>query len=182
LEIIKDGYTRVTEVLSQYSGLGNIDPTVLHNAAQRGTKVHKYCELHATGEYFPEPPVEIKGYVDSFIQWFDEMVEEIVDTERRFYSEAYRISGAVDLIAKLNGDGQLTVIDYKTPANPSKTWALQTAAYKMLAEETGLEITRRLAVMLRKDGSFPKVVEYTDYSRDWRLYKGILEAWRYFND
>lgn len=40
---LKD-YTRVTEVLYPFSGLSNIKPDILANAARRGTRVHDICE------------------------------------------------------------------------------------------------------------------------------------------
>lgn len=43
------GYTRVTEVLSQFSGLDKVPKDILENAARRGTKVHNICEAIVTG-------------------------------------------------------------------------------------------------------------------------------------
>ena len=37
-------YTRVTEILSPFSGLDRVPKAILKNAADRGTRVHKVCE------------------------------------------------------------------------------------------------------------------------------------------
>jgi hypothetical protein len=42
---IPPGYARVTEILQPYTSFDGIDPAVLAKAADRGTRVHKYCEL-----------------------------------------------------------------------------------------------------------------------------------------
>jgi len=182
MEKIRDGFTRVTKPLSLFNNFSNIDPAVLSRACDRGTKVHGYCALYAETNYFPEPDEAIRGYLTSFQQWFDGMVDEVVLVEWRGYSEALRLTGAVDLIAKLRGDDCLTIIDYKTSQAISKSWALQTAAYKFLVEEnTELKIGRRIALQISKDGKPPKVTEYTNDKQDWALYKAALALHRYFN-
>lgn len=45
-EIIQgnSAYTRITEILSPFSGLDKIPKEIVANAARRGTKVHDICE------------------------------------------------------------------------------------------------------------------------------------------
>lgn len=182
-EQINPNYLRVTEVLQPYNNFENIPPHILHNACERGTKVHRYCELYAMDEYFPEPAEELQGYVESFTQWHDEVIDKVLYLELRLYNDLYRITGAVDMIAVLKGDRAPTVIDYKTPATESKSWALQTAAYQFLADGyEGIKPTRRIALQLRKSGNPPKVIEYTDFEKHWNIYKGMLAAKRFFDD
>lgn len=59
-------YTRVTEILSPFSGLDRVPKAILKNAADRGTRVHKVCEgiVRGIGEW--DVDVEISGYVSSF--------------------------------------------------------------------------------------------------------------------
>jgi len=179
---IKDGYLRVTEVLKPFVSFDHINPVVLQKACERGTRVHRYAELYAKGEYFPEPEPELAGYVKSFTRWFDEMVEEVLYLELRLYDDNLRITGQVDLIARLRGcSDSSVVIDYKTAANASLSWNLQLAAYKHLViGYEGLYPHRRIALQLFKDGSFPKIIEYTS-PQDWEIYKGILAAVRFFD-
>lgn len=181
MEEIKTGFTRVTEVLQLYNSYASVDPRVLHYAADRGTRVHRYCELHALGEYYPTPDEEISGYVNSFTQWYDAMVDKVLSLELRIYDELLRITGQLDMIAILKNDSKPTIVDFKTPATTSKTWQIQLAAYKYLAEREGLEIDRRIALKLLKTGEIAQVIEYTNHKEDFEIFKGILQAHRFFN-
>ena len=180
---IKDGYLRVTECLSKYNDFSKIDPLILHNACERGTKVHNYCFLYAKQEYFPEPDDNnIAGFVESFAQFFDEMVEDVIELEKRYYDKDFKITGAIDAVVRLRGSDVPVIIDYKTPVAESKTWKMQLSAYKWLYDNdlnTKEKSKRRIALMLKKDGSFPKIIEYTS-PQDWELYKAALSLHRYF--
>lgn len=176
------GYTSVTTVLSPYSGLGGIDPLVVKAAAERGTRVHKYCEMHALDLLIVEPESDCRGYVESFIKWYDMMVVKPLYIEERIDDEELKLSGGIDLVCYLKGDELPSVVDIKTPVNISPTWQLQTAAYKMLIErELGINIGRRIALKLPRDGSVAKVVEYTKHEQDRDMYLKALEVYRYFN-
>lgn len=179
MEEIRAGYDRVTSILERFSGYEGIDPEILRKAGERGTKVHKYCEAYAKEEWFPTPDEKIKPYVDSFIGWFDTMVEKVICLEERHYNDTYMITGAVDAILILKGDTEPTIVDYKTCQIMPRTAQLQTAAYMFLANK--YKPKRRIALKLLKTGKPPKVVEYTDFHSDWILYKGILNAIRFFN-
>jgi len=180
---IKEGFTRVTSVFEPYTNFDAIDPVVLHRAANRGTRVHRYCELHMLGEYYPQPEEELVGYIDSFIQWYDKIVEKLICTEQRIYNNQYKLTGAIDIVAILKGDKSPTIIDIKTPASESKTWCLQTAAYRLLYNskmDVKLHADRRIALRLDKKGGYPKIHEYTENGRDLRLYLSALEVYKYF--
>lgn len=174
------GYYRVTEVLEAYNGLGDIDPKILANAADRGDRVHNFCELYAKDMLFQEVDFDCMTYVESFIEWFDSTVEEVISVEERFFSEDLKITGQVDLLAVLKGDTKPTVIDFKTPASVSKTWNLQLAAYWHLVNQKH-DIDRCIALQLPKKGGAAKAVEINDLYNHWNIYKGILDGYRYFN-
>ena len=183
MEKIREGYTRVTQPLQLFNEFSNIDPIVLSRACDRGTKVHKYCEMHVLGEYFPEPSDSLIGYLNSFRRWYDLMVVELISSEGRFYDEIVKVTGAIDIVAILQGDTVPTIIDIKTSAVEAKTWCLQTAMYRHLYNGQGgvkLKAERRIALRVDKGGGMAKVYEYTDYERDIKLYMGILNAWRFF--
>ena len=178
---IPEGYLRVTEVLTPFSTLGGIDPTILANAADRGSRVHAYCESHALGLFVADVDDDCKNYFEVFKVWFDDMVEKVLFTEERLNSHIYRISGAFDMIAILKGDSRPTLVDIKTPASPSTSWQLQTAAYQLLAKEVlGIDVERRICLMLPKYKDMVKVVEYADHKRDQELYLKALELYRFF--
>lgn len=186
MEEIKEGYLRVSSVLQPFSDYDKIPAETLANACARGTKVHLYCENYAKGIWFPEPDKEYKGYVDSFMAWHDKMVEKVLCIEERFYNDTYMITGRIDEIAILKGDSKASIIDYKTPAIANRSWALQMAGYRFIANgDIGLIKRRifpqrRIALKLSKTGGRPKIVEYTDYLTDWSIYKGILNAVRFY--
>jgi len=155
-------YVRVTQVLAPYSDFSKIPEETLRAASERGTLVHDFCKLYALDSLIEPVPEKIKGYFDSFKMWFDEHVQTVILAEERIYDDELMLSGEPDLVCTLRDDSSINVlIDYKTPAQAYKTWALQTAAYaKLLREKHGIYIRRRLAVQLKKDGSYPTIIEY----------------------
>lgn len=197
-ELIKPGYTRVTEPLQGFSKYDMIDPDVLANAADRGTRVHKFCEMYAKGLWCVVDD-DCINYVDAFKKWFDDNVREVIFTERRFYNDEYMITGQIDILAVLKDGDRSVIIDIKTTSSIGLSWSLQTAAYLFLLQgisfkSSGLTerecikkvsnlypIERRVAVNLPKTGSKVKVIEYTNYENDLRLYLNCLELYRYLN-
>ena len=174
----------MTAPLSVYNDFSMIAPAVLKNACERGTRVHRYAELYANDEYFPDldKSDEACGYLESFKAWFDAAVKRVVSLEIRLYSDVLKLTGAIDAVVVIHGSEEPVIVDYKTPAMESKSWALQTAAYKWLYNEqasTEILAKRRIALMLKKDGGKAKVCEYTN-SGDLKTYMGALEAYRHF--
>lgn len=177
-----EGFYRVTEVLEPYNGLGNIDPIILANAADRGDRVHNFCELYANGMLFQEVDFDCVPYVESFVKWFDSTVEEVISVEERFFCEELKITGALDMSAVLKGDKTPTIIDFKTPVSKSKTWNLQLAAYRYLYNKNkDRKADRRIVLQLPKKGGDAKVHEFTEHENELHIYFGILEGYRYFN-
>jgi hypothetical protein len=155
--------------------------STLANAADRGTRVHKFCEIHALGLFLSEVDQDCKPYVEAFQRWFDEMVTELVVAEQRINHPEYQISGKYDLLVKLKGDELPTIIDIKTPLTTSNTWALQTAAYKILTVDClGTIVGRRAVLMLPRDNAEARFLEYTDHERDERLFLQALSLYRFF--
>jgi len=186
MEKIREGFTRVTECLSVYNDFSMIAPAVLKNACERGTRVHRYAELYANDEYFPDldKSDEACGYLESFKSWFDAVVKRVVSLEMRLYSDVLKLTGAIDAVVVIHGAEEPVIVDYKTPAMESKSWALQLSAYKWLYNNdlnTKVKAERRIALMLKKDGGKAKVCEYTN-TGDLKTYIGALEAYRHFNE
>ena len=180
MDDIPAGYTRVTEPLKRFTDFSNIPPAVLANAADRGTRVHKYCELFVANMCFFEVDIDCEAYVDSFREWYKNNVTRVLYSELRINSARHMLSGAVDLVCELNQRDGVYLIDIKTPATESKTWALQTAAYGMLMrEELGIEC-HRVALMLPKKGGSATEVYYHHWQDEPR-YMAALDLHRYFN-
>lgn len=178
---IPNGYSRVTEVLSTYNDFSAIDPQVLSNAADRGERVHKYCELYTRSMLIEEPTTDCRPYVYSFIEWFDSCVEKVIYSEYRINCAKYKLSGKIDDVFIIKGDKGACILDKKTPQNPSKSWELQTAAYRiLLREEHGFEVQRRACLILDKFGGKARFKEHTNHELDEKRFMNALDLHRFF--
>lgn len=170
---IKPGYLRVTEILSQFSGFHKIDPTILNNAKERGTIVHKIIEGIEEGFGKEQVPEIAMGYINSYEKWA--VGKDFLPSAKRFYDDELMITGLIDSIYK---DGQdLVLVDYKTPLRESKTWSIQASAYSFMCKKNGYNISRIEFIKLDKNGKEPKVYCYFE---DMNMFKKILECYRYF--
>lgn len=169
-----EGYIRVTSVLYPFSGMDKINPEILQNAANRGTRVHNICEAIMQG--FGEFDIDevTAPYVESFKKWW-ELGHDIHSIETRFFDEDLKITGQADLI--LNSENGLTIIDLKTSYQPSKTWKAQGCAYAYLAKKSGLNIQKIQFLHLLKSGKAAKVYEY---DVDDEFFLKIYDVWKYF--
>lgn len=178
---MRESYTRITEILRVYSDFSAVPVAVLERAADRGTRVHDFCELYARRLLIDEVDNDCKNFVDSFSSWFDSYVSKTVALETRLYSDSLKITGQFDLLAILKGDDEPTLIDIKTPREHRLSWNLQTAAYSMLLkEDKGIEAPKRGCLMLDRNGREAKFVPHED-KRDKILFLKALDLYRYFN-
>lgn len=169
-----NNYTRVTEVLSFFSGFQAIDPVVLQNAANRGTLVHQICDAIIEGIGTPPVSSEISPYIDSFLQYPE---KAYIKKPERFFCDELMITGECDAIYK-EGDS-LVLVDFKTSRAEGKTWALQGSAYAYLAKKAGYPIDRIEFVKLDRTGKAPKVLVYQDQFPD---FLAALRMYRLFFD
>lgn len=153
----EQNFRRVTEILYPFSGMDKIPPEVLAKAANRGTRVHTVCEaiMQGLGEIGVDD--EIRPYVESFKQWWNDEIK-IKAIELRFYDKELMITGQVDMIAEMP-DG-LAIIDIKTSYKPSKTWQVQGSAYAYLARKSGYDVKRLYFLHLDRHGGAPNLIEY----------------------
>ena len=121
----RENYTRVTHILSPFSGLDAVKPEVLAHAAERGTKVHKICEGIVAGFGDIGTDEETWGYVESFKKWWESGIE-VVSMEERFWDDELCITGQVDLIIKTEAGN--AIVDLKTTSKVSKSWPAQGSA------------------------------------------------------
>lgn len=170
----RENYTRVTNVLYPFSGLGRIDPEVVAYAADRGTKVHKICEgiIEGLGELGVDD--ETRPYVESFKKWW-EKGHEVLVMEKRFWDDELQLTGQVDLIVR-TPDG-LAIVDLKTSSRPSDTWPAQGSAYAYLAKKAGYDIKKIYFLHLLKSGREAKIYEYPV---DDSFFLDIFRVWGHF--
>lgn len=166
-------HLRVTEILYPFSGLKHVDPTILENAAVRGTKVHSICEGIMQGIEW-DVPEEYKGYVDSFMDWYVER-PKVISQEQRFFCDDLMITGQVDVITETK-DG-CVIVDLKTSQRESRSWLLQGSAYSYLAKKAGYKIVDILFLKLERDG---KAARRFYYDENFTLFRETLNVYRYF--
>lgn len=176
-------YVRVTQVLSPYSDFSKVPPEVLKVACERGSLTHDFCELYALDSLIEPVPEICKGYFESFKNWFDQNICEVINTEERLYHETLYFTGQYDLLCRFKSDpDSIVLVDYKTPQMASKSWQMQSGAYLILLDEVRqIKVDRRLTVQLKKDGSHAAIIEYTNHMRDSLLFLNALEIYRFFN-
>jgi len=168
----------VTDVLSLFTDT----KWFTEDGRNRGSDVHRECSVIALGGWgYPKNP-EYRGYVESFYQWFDRMVEKVVLVEERLFDNDLSINGQPDLICQLKGDSRLSLVDYKTSSTTSKLWVIQIAAYRWLSVKSGYDISRILAIKLKQDGSMPQVVEHQDSSQYFAIFLNMLSVYRYLKN
>lgn len=185
-DVVPEGYMRVTECLKPFSKMDLIDPEILNNAADRGSRVHKFCELYANNMLFEDIDEDCKNYVEVFKRWFDQRVEKVIFSEKRINNDSLKLSGCIDLAVFLKDSEFPCIVDIKTSASQSMTWPLQTAAYRMLLlmEKKLLPVANvdRMVLMLPKNGRKAKEVEHFNHQKDTNIYMKCLEIYRYFNE
>lgn len=167
-------YNRVTEVLFPFSGLTKVDPEVLQRAGDRGRRVHDAIEAIIDEMPADEIDDEISGYLKSFSAW--NVGKTYITRPERFYCDTLRITGECDAI-RIDENGKLILVDFKSSYSEGKTWRLQGSAYSHLAKQQGLLIDKIEFVKLPKTGGKAKVFEYKE---DMKTFVKCLEVYREF--
>lgn len=170
----RDSYTRVTNILFNFSGLDQVDPSVVSKAAHRGTRVHKICEgiIRGVGEF--DVDEELSGYVESFKKWWGDGLE-VISIEERFWDDELEVTGQSDLIVK-TPEG-LCLVDFKTSSKPSKTWQVQGCAYAYLASKANYDIKKIIFLHLNKHGKDPGLHQF-DFNPE--LFFQVYNVWKFF--
>jgi hypothetical protein len=159
----------------------NIPAMILEAAGQRGTAVHSEIAASLLGLWYEERP-EIAGYMMSLHIWVKDFVEEVVAVEQDFTSPLYGVRGRPDAILRIRGDIGLSLVDWKTPKPLSRSWRVQLAGYRLLAEANGLKIDRVASLRLDKDGAPAKFQGYTKtLAADTNVFRSALNVWKFFN-
>lgn len=163
MQKIRPGYTRVSEVLSQWGMYSMIDKEVLEKKKELGLKVHSLIDSYLNMVPFIDPQPEEEGYFNSFLKWFDRCNPSVLCTENRFYSETLMVTGCVDAIFTMPWEERPIIVDWKTSSQPNHiNWKLQSTFYMMLAKEDGSFpiADRALFIQLDKNGENPRIHEY----------------------
>lgn len=128
-------------------------------AKVRGTTVHSIVEAYRKNG------VEVKfeteeaektfgGYRDAFLKWIKELDITIVENEKTVFSEKYGYAGTLDLLVRINGNKETTLVDVKTGKDIYPESALQVSAYRNALEEQGIEIKECAVLLLMENGTY----------------------------
>ena len=175
----------VTTILNYLSDVdyGKVSPSVLEQAAKRGSLVHEYTELMDYGALPDEVESEVVGYLTAYEKFLRDYKPDWLYIEQPVYSEAFGYAGTVDRFGRI--DGELCVVDIKTLASPTKmqkfTVSSQTAAYDIaIYHYFQLPHTerrsQRYALYLGKDGDY-NLIDLIEYDK-----KYGYDGWAMFLD
>lgn len=135
---------------------GDVVQSVLDNAADRGTRVHRATQMLDV-VHDVECDEDIVPYVQAYVQFLRDHKPKWELIEHSFYNPECKYAGTVDRYGEL--DGKKTIVDIKTSSSLQKVLnGAQLNLYRMGFEANGKEVERMVLLHLTKDGKY-KVVE-----------------------
>jgi len=131
---------------------GDIMQYTLDNAADRGTKVHKACEvLDLYGKV--EVSDDILSYLQAYLKFRKEHVVHWDSVEYAVHHPEDRYAGTIDRAGVL--DGKAVIVDLKTTYAVQKRLALaQLNLYRRMLERGGCKHYDLYILHLQKDGEY----------------------------
>jgi len=107
----------------------------------------------------------VRPYVESWEKYWETMqVQEIGLQEKRLYGEEMKITGRMDLVARIHNPFTLkddvTLFDWKTSRDVGKHWQIQAGGYLHILRENYIHIDNIVFVKLDKDGGDAVFTEY----------------------
>jgi len=170
----------VTQCLEHLHSFAGVPFDVLEAAKERGTYVHKMCELFDLGDLDEEANALVDGgaYVGYLAAWKKFVADyepNWAGIERKGFHRLLAYAGTEDrdgtLAKKLPGRWG---IDIKTSQQAHRVWGLQTAAYRAIRaqDDPQAALDRRATVQLAADGSY-RFLPWTDPA-DWPTFQALL--------
>lgn len=124
--------TQLLEYMRFTPDYSMVDPVVLANAADRGTRIHKAIEQYVLKEEANWDIDQQQGVAD-FVTFCDQMHFKPFVPERKMYSQKYMYAGTCDLEGEM--DGELWLIDFKTSWSLSPWVLFQLEGYRVMRNE-----------------------------------------------
>lgn len=119
----------VTSVIAPLSDYSRVPAHIMAHAQQRGTAVHKACELYLLNDLDETSLDEtVAPYFYQFVKFMRESGFSCEHSELRVFHSRLRYAGTLDLAGDLNRCHSL--IDLKTPIVMNPATGPQTAAYE----------------------------------------------------
>lgn len=140
----------------------DIDQDILQRKADLGSSVHAAIAAHCKDEFMPVNAKE-EGFLESYLKWEKEMKLNPISAEKRFYNEAMKLTGCVDMFGSFGQEDKCYLIDFKCTVSPDAVkWPIQGALYHLLTRTELIDVEKTtLFVQLDPKGDLPKVHEYT---------------------
>jgi hypothetical protein len=169
-----DSVSEVLRFLSR-EAYDDINQYKLDNAADRGTAVHKACEVlykYKSVECTPD----IEPYVMAFLQFLKDHKCEFSDIEKPLADVELGIAGTPDLCGTV--DGEEAIVDMKAQSAIKKTLVkAQLNAYRGLRIKNGKPTPVKLyCLQLMNDGKYrlyPVAVDDTEWSSCLALHRAL---------
>ncbi len=171
---MKEGYTRITKVLSPFTGYKSIPFHILEAKAAIGTKTHEVIKSYLKTGGVWDVDDDVRGYFDSMLKFWGNGYP-IKEIENRLYCEEHFLTGEPDLL--IEGPKGLTLIDWKTSVKENATWTIQASGYAHLCKQNGYEIRDIWFIKLDKLGKDPEVFKY---KKDISFFMRCLEIYKMF--
>lgn len=165
-EKIKDGYTRVSDIVGQWGKLIGIPEEVLERKRRIGVEVHNAISFNIDNGCHLPIADDSKPYYESYLRWRDTQsifLEKIQNTPR-YYDNALMITGQPDALIKLQTNTDPILLDWKcTFSEMPFEWELQGSFYWMLVHDAEISRLSRDVVFIKldRDGMDPKVYTYS---------------------
>lgn len=124
----------------------------LDNAADRGKRVHKACELL---DKYGEAEIEkdIAPYVNAYVNFRKEYSPDWDKVEYACYEPDMEFAGTLDRYGTVRG--RRVIVDLKTVSAVNKPYVTaQLNGYAVLARANGLAVEALYCLHLRKDGTY----------------------------
>lgn len=169
----------VTQALNIMSDeiYANVSENVMRVAADRGSKVHKACELWDQGELDEEQldPI-LRPYLEGWKKFLKETGFQVKFNESKVWSVTNSYAGTLDRVGDLNN--KVALVDIKARARLTDETGPQLAAYKAAFEEINkkIRIRERWAVNLKNNGTY-QMKQYTD-REDYKDFLACLRLYR----
>jgi len=170
----------VTQILEPLYDFSKISKEALDNASERGTIVHKACEMLDLGTLDEQSlDEEIQQYLSGYKKFLSESGFRVDRIEQVVFNETMGYCGTLDRTGKLGRSNVL--VDIKSGMKSPVTGP-QTAAYsEALTSMVGGTISKRFGLYIKPNDY--KLIPYTE-TNDWRVFRACLDVhnWRKNND
>lgn len=127
-------------------------------AADRGTRIHSYCESFLLNESFTTDMFDLELW--NTLQPVVDKIDNIHALEAMLYSDNLRMAGTVDCIGEF--EGNLSVIDFKTSKklkkqNDIQHYFIQATAYSVMFEELFQISVPDITIIIGVDDEQPQI-------------------------